>query len=50
MTLGYTLVNASTGQLIAEGKSVNVTVDATGQRPVPVPDAARALLEAARQG
>jgi acyl-CoA thioester hydrolase len=44
VTLTYAIVNSVTGQLIAEGKSVNVTVDETATKPIAVPEATRALL------
>jgi acyl-CoA thioester hydrolase len=47
-TFHYEIVNAGTGQRVADGKTVNVTFDYTANRPVPIPDSARQLLEQAR--
>ena len=48
VAIGYEVVNAVTGQRLAEGKTVNVTVDPDRRSTVPVPDAARALLAQGR--
>ena len=47
VTLTYEIVNAATGQTIVEGKTVNVTVDASGTKTIPVPERTRALLAGA---
>ncbi len=44
VAIAYEIVNAGTGQRIAEGRTVNVTVTPDGRSTIPVPDAARALL------
>lgn len=44
VVLTYEVVKAATGQLIAEGKTVNVTLDRETGRSVPVPERSRALL------
>jgi acyl-CoA thioester hydrolase len=44
VTLTYEIVNATTGLTIVEGKTVNVTVDPSGTKTIPVPDQTRALL------
>ena len=44
VTLGYQIRNVATGQLLAEGKTVNVTLDRETLRPIPIPDVTRRLL------
>ena len=44
VTIAYSVVNVTTGQRLAEGKTVNVTVDPGTGTPIPVPAASRALL------
>jgi acyl-CoA thioester hydrolase len=41
----YDIVNAASGQRIAEGKTINVTVDYGTKRTIPIPGQTRALLE-----
>ena len=48
-TLVYAIVNAATGQRIADGRSVSVTFDYAVGRSVPIPEATRALLEHGRR-
>jgi acyl-CoA thioesterase FadM len=38
-------VNATTGVRLAEGRTVNVTLDPATRQLMPVPEATRALLE-----
>jgi acyl-CoA thioester hydrolase len=45
VTLVYEIINVVTSRRLAEGRTVNVTVDATTGEPIPVPEATRALLE-----
>jgi YbgC/YbaW family acyl-CoA thioester hydrolase len=45
VTLTYEIVNATTGVRLAEGRTVNVTLDAATRQLIPVPEATRALLE-----
>ena len=48
VTLNYEIVNATTALLLAQGKTISVTLDPlTGQR-IPVPDLTRTLLERGR--
>ena len=47
MTMSYALVRLSDGVLAAEASTVSVTIDAATHERVPVPDAARAWLDAA---
>jgi acyl-CoA thioester hydrolase len=45
VTLNYEIANATTAVLLAQGKTISVTLDPlTGQR-IPVPDLTRTLLE-----
>lgn len=44
VTVSYEIVNVATGQTIAVGKTISVTVDASSRKPIPVPDGARELL------
>ena len=39
ITAAYAIRNAATGALLAEGKTVSVTVDPVAHKPVPVPAA-----------
>jgi acyl-CoA thioester hydrolase len=48
-TLLYAIVNAATGNAIADAKTVSVTFDYAAGRAVPIPEATRALLETARR-
>jgi acyl-CoA thioester hydrolase len=41
----YEVVNAATDQKLADGKTVMVCYDYAANKPVPLPDATRALLE-----
>jgi acyl-CoA thioester hydrolase len=45
ITIAYEIVNAATGERLAEGKTVSVTRDPGTQETIPVPEATRALLE-----
>src|SRR6185503_19765257 len=45
VTLVYELVNATTGVRLAEGRTVNVTLDPGSKQPIPVPEGTRLLLE-----
>ena len=45
VTLTYEIVNATTGVRLAEGRTVNVTLDPATRQLIPVPEATRALLE-----
>lgn len=47
VTLTYEIVNAASGQRLATGRTVNVTLDPETQRPIPIPDATRALMTGA---
>jgi acyl-CoA thioester hydrolase len=47
VTLTYEIVNVASGQRLATGRTVNVTLDAETQRPIPVPESTRALLAGA---
>jgi len=47
VTLTYEVVNAATGQTLGEARTVNVTVDGSGTKTIPVPDHTRALLNGA---
>ena len=38
------IVNVATDRVVANGKTVMVSYDYTAAKPVPLPDAARALL------
>ena len=49
VTLGYEIVDVATGRRLAEGQTVNVTVDVTTGEPIPVPEATRTLIERGRQ-
>ncbi len=40
----YEIVNAASGQRIAQARTVSVSVDPETHRPVPVPDAWRAMI------
>src|SRR5205085_6547444 len=44
VTLGYEIVNLATEQKLAEGTTVNVTLDPDTRQTIRVPDATRALL------
>jgi YbgC/YbaW family acyl-CoA thioester hydrolase len=44
VTLGYQIVNVANEQLLAEGTTVNVTLDPETRQTIRVPDATRALL------
>jgi acyl-CoA thioester hydrolase len=44
-TLGYEIVQAVSGQLVADGRTVMVSYDYAAGAPIPLPDATRALLE-----
>jgi acyl-CoA thioester hydrolase len=44
VTLRYEIVNAVSGQHLAEGRTVNVTLDRATRAPIPVPEATRVLL------
>jgi acyl-CoA thioester hydrolase len=44
-TLLYTIVNAATGQAVADAKTVSVTFDYAAGRAIPIPEATRALLQ-----
>ncbi len=48
VAIGYEIVNAATTQVVAQGKTISVTVDATGRTTIPVPDEARTLLTSGR--
>lgn len=48
VTLVYEVVNVATGERLAEGKTVNVTLDSTTHAPMAVPMETRALLEHGR--
>jgi acyl-CoA thioester hydrolase len=48
--LTYEVENTSTGNLVAEGRTVMVTYDYEAGRPMPIPDATRELLELHRGG
>src|SRR5262249_14776218 len=50
VTLGYQIVNVRTGQLLAEGTTVNVALDLETRQTIPVPDATRALLTGTAHG
>jgi acyl-CoA thioester hydrolase len=45
ITLNYEIVSAANGARLAEGRTVNVTLDPSTKQPIPVPEATRALLE-----
>jgi acyl-CoA thioester hydrolase len=45
VTLIYEIVNATTGVRLAEGRTVNVTLDPATRQLIPVPEQTRALLE-----
>jgi acyl-CoA thioester hydrolase len=45
IALRYVLVNATTGEPVAEGRTVNVTVDKATGRSTPIPGETRARLE-----
>lgn len=44
MTVSYEVVNASSGQTIAEGRTVSVTVDPQTHAPIPVPGVTRSVF------
>jgi acyl-CoA thioester hydrolase len=48
--LSYQIVNSTTGQHLADGKTVMVTYDYENGRSIPIPQATRAFLERLRQG
>jgi acyl-CoA thioester hydrolase len=51
VTLDYEIVHAVSGQLVADGRTVNVAYDYTAGRTIPLPAETRALLSrAAEQG
>jgi len=45
VTLLYEIVNVASGVRLAEGKTINVTVDPVSRRAIPVPADTRARLE-----
>ena len=45
VTLTYEIANATTGVLLAEGRTVSVTLDPSTRRQIPVPETTRRLLE-----
>src|SRR4029079_11108361 len=45
ITLTYEIVNVTTVALLAEGRTVNVTLDPATRERIPVPDATRALMQ-----
>jgi len=45
VTLTYEVVNAATGVRLAEGRTVNVTLDPATRQVIPVPETTRKLLE-----
>jgi len=45
VTLSYEIVNVATGQRLAEGQTVNVTLDPATRQAIQVPDATRLLLQ-----
>jgi acyl-CoA thioesterase FadM len=47
-TLIYEIVNAATGHRVADAKTVSVTFDYATGRPMPIPEATRALLDRGR--
>jgi len=48
--LTYEIVNAATGQRLADGKTVMVCYDYAAAKPVPLPDATRSLLVRLKSG
>ena len=44
VTLIYEIVNVATGQRLAEGRTVNVTLDPATHQLIPVPEETRAML------
>jgi acyl-CoA thioester hydrolase len=46
MTATYTVNNVASGELLAEGKTVSVTVDPRTHKPVPLPQVTRTILAA----
>ncbi len=49
-TLANEIVSGGGGRLLAEARTVLVTYDYQANRPIPIPDSTRALLERARAG
>ena len=49
MTLTYEIVNSTTGMRLAEGRTVNVTLDPATRQLIPVPEQTRTLLERGRR-
>src|SRR4051812_47598052 len=49
-SLRYEIVHVATERLVATGKTVMVSYDYTANASVPLPDAARSLLESIRMG
>ncbi len=50
-TLAYEVLNGETGQLLAQGRTVQVFVDMKGnRRPIPIPPSLKEALEKARYG
>lgn len=47
-TFHYEIVNAASGQRLAEGKTVNVTYDYAAAATIPLPDRTRQLLESVK--
>jgi acyl-CoA thioester hydrolase len=45
VTLAYEIVNVATGVRLADGRTVNVTLDPATRQRIPVPERTRALLE-----
>jgi len=50
VTLTYEIVNAATGARLAEGRTVNVTLDPATRQVIPVPETTRKLLERGTPG
>lgn len=46
ITLAYEIVNVASGQKVAEGRTVNVTVDPDTHATIPLPEESRARLTA----
>jgi acyl-CoA thioester hydrolase len=44
VTLAYEVVNVATSQRLAEGRTVNVTLDPATRKPIAVPETTRELL------
>ena len=45
VTLMYDVLNVGNGEPLASGRTVNVAIDPSSQRPIAVPDSTRRLLE-----